>query len=115
MSFTPRETGLLLDMLESAERVLEYVEGVSQEAFLANLQLQDAVVRRLTVIGEAARSLSNATRASIPEIPWTSIIGARNVVVHQYSDLDMVRIWETATQSLPPLAVSLRPYIPPQE
>ena len=65
----------LLDILEAARLAVVYVEGISEEAFLHNTQLQDSVIRRIEIIGEAARRVSQETRRTYPDIPWTKMIG----------------------------------------
>ena len=68
-----------------------------------DLLVQDAVVRRLTIVGEAATRLSAAARRKLAGIAWQTIIGMRNVVVHQYDKVILERIWMTATDDVPRL------------
>ena len=96
-------SGYLLDMLNSARQALGYVKGKTKRSFLGDEECQDAVVRRLEIIGEAARQMPKTARDDIPEIPWEDVIGLRNVVIHQYTGVDMDLIWETLKKDLPRL------------
>ena len=109
-----RDDVYLLDMLESARLALRYVEGKTEEEFLKDLQLQDSVIRRLVVIGEAARRLSAATRESQPHSPWQTMIDMRNFVVHEYDDVDARIVWETVQENLPSLIRRLTDIVLPQ-
>jgi uncharacterized protein with HEPN domain len=106
-----RDPAYLFDILDSARLALAYVADKSREEFLQDVQLQDAVIRRLEIIGEAARRLTAATRASLPELPWRSMIGMRNVMIHQYDAVDLGRVWDTVTAALPDLIAVLEPVI----
>ncbi|MBW4621337.1 MAG: DUF86 domain-containing protein [Cyanosarcina radialis HA8281-LM2] len=96
-----RDIQFLLDMLESAKLATRYVAEKSKNDFLSDRQLQDAVIRRLGIIGEASRRISETTRQSIPTIPWVEISGMRNRLIHEYDDLDLDIVWETVKISLP--------------
>ncbi len=76
----------LLDVLEAARLAITYVSGKTREEFLTDRQCQDAVIRRLDVVGEAARRISQEIRAALPHIPWNAIISMRNVMIHEYDD-----------------------------
>ncbi|GFE67485.1 DUF86 domain-containing protein [Chroococcus sp. FPU101] len=96
-----RDVQLLLDMLESAKLAIRYVSQKSKTDFLSDIQLQDAVIRRLAIIGEAARRISEITRQTYPKIPWSNINGMRNRLIHEYDDLDLDIVWDTVLTSLP--------------
>jgi uncharacterized protein with HEPN domain len=70
-----RDLQFLLDMLQSAELILTYTAQCSKDEFVANVQLQDSVIRRLLVIAEAARRVSDATRQALPNVSWQEING----------------------------------------
>ena len=74
---------------------------------MRDIQCQDAVIRRLEIIGEAARRISDETRADYPNIPWREIIGMRNIVIHEYDDIDLDTVFKTAKKDLPSLIVSI--------
>ncbi|HLG30832.1 MAG TPA: HepT-like ribonuclease domain-containing protein, partial [Candidatus Brocadiales bacterium] len=68
---------------------------------------QDAVIRRIEIVGEAARRISEETQNGFPGLPWNEIIGMRNVMIHEYDDVDLAIVWETVKNDLPPLIESL--------
>jgi len=96
-----RDPAWVRDICEAAQLALSYVEGVDQEAFSGDTQLQDAVIRRLEIIGEAARRVSDEMKEAHPEIPWLMMIGMRNRVIHMYDGVDMDLVWVTVRDDLP--------------
>ncbi len=106
-----RDDVILLDILDSAKTAIEYVAGKTQSEFLSDRQCQDAVIRRLEIIGEAARRLSEETRTAHPELPWRGIIGQRNILIHKYDDVDLFVVWETVKNDLPGLVAHLQPFV----
>ncbi len=106
-----RDREYLLDILEAAKLALDYVADKAREDFLNDMQCQDAVVRRLEIIGEAARRTSEETRTAFPDLPWGEMIGMRNVIIHEYDDVDFVIVWETIKNDLPLLIESLEKVI----
>jgi len=107
----PRQAAYLLDILRSVESIQEYVAGYSLDQFLRDAKTQDAVLRRLLVLGEAAAHLTPETCAEFPNIPFPRIISMRNRVVHDYGHVDLGIIWETVRIHLPPLAMELRRFL----
>ncbi len=108
-----RDAGYLWDMLQAARRLQEFTAGVSYQTYLESILLQSAVERQLEILGEAARRMSEAFRQEHPEIPWSSIIGQRNVIAHQYDDIDLEQLWSVVTSGIPILIAQLEPLIPP--
>jgi uncharacterized protein with HEPN domain len=90
-------------ILESIQRIQDYVECVTKEEFFEDLKLQDAVIRRLEVIGEAARQLSADLKARHRNIPWAQVIGMRNILIHEYFGVDLALVWATVQKDLPVL------------
>jgi uncharacterized protein with HEPN domain len=90
-----RDLQSLLDMLQLAQILRNYIAGRSQNELETDLQLQDAVIRRLLIIGEAARRVSQATQQALPVILWAAINGMRNRLVHEYDELDLDIVWST--------------------
>lgn len=103
----PRDREYLLDILEAAKLAVAYVAEKTREDFSNDLQCQDAVIRRLEIIGEAARRISEETQNAFPDLPWNEIIGMRNVMIHEYDDVDLAIVWETVKNDLPPFIESL--------
>ncbi len=106
----PRDKQYLLDILNAAQIAMYYIEGITYEQFSQNLQLQDALVRRLEIIGEASRRVSDSGRQDIPNIDWKQIIGMRNRLIHEYDDIDLLVVWDTAHSDLPNLIETLQPF-----
>lgn len=98
-----RDELFLLDILEAADRIAARIAGRDLTSATADEDLQDVVLRRLTVIGEAASKLSEDLRSRHPEVPWKRAIGLRHRVTHGYFGLDWKIIWKTITEDLPPL------------
>ena len=97
-------------MLDSAQAIKNYLEGVERERFFSNPEKQDAVLRRFEIIGEAASRLTQETRQLFPGLPFRSIRGMRNVIAHDYGDVDLDQVWKTATQDLDSLIAALAVY-----
>jgi uncharacterized protein with HEPN domain len=110
-----RDTAYLVDIREAASLALEYVRDKSLPEFESDLQCQDAVIRRLEIIGEASRRLSVTTRDAIPKVAWQSIVAMRNVLVHEYDAVDMRIVWETVQRDLPDLLSAIEPLITGEE
>ena len=89
-----RDASRLQDMIFSARLIVEYVRDVDRAQFLQDLGVQDKVIRRLTILGEATKSVSAEFRAAHPEITRREIAGLRDIVVHQYPSVRMERIWQ---------------------
>lgn len=98
---------LLQHMQECLDRVEEYTGG-DRTAFFGSRLVQDAVVRNLQVLAESSQRLSDALKATEPDIPWRAITGFRNVLVHGYLGLDLDAIWSVVEQDLPALAAAVQ-------
>jgi uncharacterized protein with HEPN domain len=110
-----RDNEYLIDIVESGKLTAAYVRGKTKEDFEADVQCQDAVIRRLEIIGEAARRLSAETQATYPQLPWRAMTQMRNLVIHQYDDVDLTIVWDTVQTDLPPLIAALEQITPPEE
>ena len=104
----------LWDMREAAHDVVEFTKGTKYARFCSDKMLRYAVERRIEVIGEAARHVSEAFQMGHPEIPWQQIIGQRNVLAHEYGEILIERIWRTAQESIPKLISLLDQLISPR-
>jgi uncharacterized protein with HEPN domain len=109
-----KDEAWLLDMLNACRRISRYAQGVDGVAFLGDELRQDAIVRQLTILGEAAKRVSPEYRTGHPEIPWSQIAGFRDVVVHQYERVDLPRVWQVVTEDLVRLAAQLASLVPPE-
>jgi len=98
----------LWDMIDAIDQLQICLEGKTYENYLEEFLLQKAIERLLEILGEAARRIDREFHAQHPEIDWAQIIGLRNVIVHQYDDLDLEQLWEILHTSLPSLQERLR-------
>jgi uncharacterized protein with HEPN domain len=104
----------LAHIFECIEKVQQFtVDG--RERFLRDAMVQDAVLRNFEVIGEAAKRLHDDYRAAHPEIPWRSLAGLRDVLIHQYEGVDLERVWVVVEQDLPGLKRAISALLPPLE
>lgn len=85
---------LLLDILDSIENIEKYTKNVSKEKFFDNLKTQDAVVRRIEIIGEAVKHLPTSFKNKYSDIEWRKIAGTRDVLIHDYAGVDVLLVWE---------------------
>jgi len=109
----PRERDLVKceDMRIHAERAVKFLGGRSLQDFAAEAMLQDALIRCVEVIGEAARLVSEDTRRRAPDIPWKLITGMRHVLAHEYGTVDPPTVYRVIEEHIPQLLAQLRTLI----
>lgn len=107
-----RDAALLLDMLLAARDVGSFVEGLNEAAFLTSRLHQNAVIRSLEVIGEAAGKVSVETQTAHPEIPWREITGMRHRLIHGYAEVRLDLVWVVIHDRITPLIAALEPLVP---
>lgn len=98
----------LRHMLDAADKILAFMDGVNRVDFGADEKLQLAVVRLLEIAGEAANGFSDEFKDAHSEIPWSQIVATRNRLIHGYFDIDLNVVWVIVTQDVPTLVQSLR-------
>jgi len=105
----PRDWRMRIDdILGAIAAIQEYTLGMDLDAFAKNRKTVDAVLRNITVIGEAAGHLPPDIAEAHPEIPWKVMRDFRNVVVHAYFGIQLSILWDTIQDDLPPLVVPLK-------
>lgn len=108
-----RDAAYLWDMREAARSIVHMTQEVSLEQFRTDVMRRLAVERLFTVLGEVARRTSPTFKSAHPEIPWSSIVGLRNLVTHEYERVETDTIWQIARGSVPELLRMLEPLVPP--
>jgi uncharacterized protein with HEPN domain len=93
----------LQDILDAITEIEFFINGISFEEFQLNREKILAVVKLLENIGEAVKNIPKEQRQLYPSIPWQSIAGMRNILAHQYWQVDITVTWETVTVFLPSL------------
>jgi uncharacterized protein with HEPN domain len=94
-------------MIDTANKALSFVEGVSREDFDNNELLRLSLTHLLQIIGEAARRVSPDFRENYPTIPWQAVVGTQSKVVHNYLNVDEDIVWNTVKNDLPFLVKEL--------
>jgi len=102
-----RDKAFLYDVVHGVRLAVGYVEGVTREQFDQDPMAQDAVIRRLTVVGEATKRLSPDFRERHPGIPWKQMAGMRDVIVHEYDRVDLDTVWNVLQNEFPGLLSQL--------
>ncbi|NVM19851.1 MAG: DUF86 domain-containing protein [Candidatus Lokiarchaeota archaeon] len=93
----------LTHILDSINLVEEYLKGKSKLDFLNSKQLQDSVIRRIEIIGEAIKNIPNDIKENYSQIPWKEITGMRDILIHQYFGVDLNLTWQVIDKDLPRL------------
>jgi uncharacterized protein with HEPN domain len=104
------QVGRLRDILEAGRLIAQYVAETGEPAFLADRQKQDAVIRRLEIIGEATAHLSEQTRREVPALPFRKMRGMRNIVAHDYANVNLSIVWDVATAHVPEICAALEQF-----
>ena len=108
---TSRDLGYLEDMRVHASDAVSIARQLDLERFLADRPMQHAVIRCLTVIGEAANHVSSDTRIRLHQIEWGQAVALRNVLVHEYQRIDLTRIWQIVQDDILPLLAELNAHL----
>ena len=101
------ERDFLQDIQEAARRIAAYIGAMPYETCLGDTKTQDAVIRTLEIIGEATKNLSGELRAQHPDIPWGSMAGVRDRLIHHYFGVNLDIVWHIITTELPDVALRI--------
>ena len=96
----------LLHIADAIAQIQSYTGG-GHSSFLKDRKTQDAVLRNLMIIGEAAKKLSKATREKAPGTPWKSVSGMRDKMIHEYFGVDLEIVWRTVEVELPKFKIAV--------
>ncbi len=91
----------LKDIRESIEYIQKYMQNISEEAFKRNIQLQDAVVRRFEIIGEASRNIPRSLKEKNPHVPWARMEQFGDLMTHSYFEISTNKVWIAILEELP--------------
>lgn len=113
MSQSPREIAAMNDILVAARDARQFIVGIDRDTFQADRKTQFAVVRALEIVGEAAKRISQDVREQFPHVPWRSMTGIRDRLVHDYEHVDIDVVWQTVTEDVPELIRLFESIVPP--
>ena len=104
----------LLDMLVAAHKALAFAAELTYSQFVRSELHQNAILKVLEIVGEAASRVSDDTRQAHPDISWQQIVGLRNRIVHACFEIDLDVVWRIVQEDLPGLIAQLEPLVPPE-
>ncbi len=107
-----RDLGTLLDIYQSILLGFNYSKNITYEQLKNNQEKQDAILRRITIVGEATKRLSPEFREKHSTIPWKQIAGMRDIISHKYDEIDLEEVWTVITVNLPSLHDYILPLLP---
>ena len=97
------DVDFLKDIQESVRRIREYTDAMAYDRFLADIKTQDAVIRNLEIVGEAAKNISTQLHSKYSDVPWKGMAGVRNRLIHHYFGVNLDIVWDIVTVELPSL------------
>ena len=106
-----KDQALLLDMYDSAQAILDLIHDVNFNMFSQDRRTRRAVERELEIIGEAAKKVSVIFKEHTDHIPWRRIIGLRNILAHEYGEVQYEIIWKVVIDHIPELVNMLKPFV----
>lgn len=115
-SFNPKKNYVvyILDIIDAIEHIETYCANVNEADFSRDTLLQDAVIRRFQIIGEAAGKIPDELREKFPNIPWKKIVAQRNLIIDNYATVRSEEVWIVIQKDLPvlkPQLVAVKEYL----
>lgn len=101
-------------IVDAAQSALTFAAGRSRPDLDTDRMLLLAIVKAVEIVGEAAVNVTPETRAMLPDVPWTSMVGMRHRLAHAYFDVDPAVVWATVCEDLEPLVVRLTAWLEEQ-
>ena len=98
----------LNDIKESIALIEDYLDNVSEEQFMKDEQVQDAVIRRLEIIGEATKNVPRSLKDKNKQVPWDRLSHFRDFITHSYYESSMKRVWKVCTEDMPEIKESIK-------
>ena len=105
------DKAVLLDIFHAMERIILYTSKLEYSDFLSDIKTQDAVIRNIEILGEAAKLLSDEMKNELPDIPWKDISGTRDVLIHDYFGVNLDIVWNIARNEIPLIYNILKDFI----
>lgn len=99
---------LIGHIIESTELIEQYSQDLTEEKFKNNVCIQDSIVRRLEIIGEAVKNIPTAFKTNHPDLPWKQMAGMRDVLIHEYFAIDLSLTWMVVKRELLPIKTRLQ-------
>ena len=103
-----KDSAVIQDMKEAINRIISYTSRMEYDGFLQDNKTQDAVIRNIEILGEAAKLLSDETKEKYPNIPWKDIAGTRDKLIHDYFGVNIDIVWDIAKNEIPSLSEQLK-------
>lgn len=100
------QLSFIIDILDCTEAILAYTKGLSKRDFMISddyirvIKTQDAIIRRIEIIGEAVKNLHKSVKEKNPEVDWKGMAGMRDRLIHKYYEIDLDMAWEVATRDI---------------
>jgi uncharacterized protein with HEPN domain len=94
-------------ILGCIDLIEEYTKGIKKDGFLNSGQIQDAVIRRIEIIGEASKNIPEEIKRKYPDIAWREMTGMRDILIHEYFGVDLELTWKVVTRDVPELKIKI--------